>query len=662
MSTPSKLSYLLDSEHVQHFLSSLCNFLPHYVFWKDKNSVYLGCNENYARMIGLDSPEAIIGLRDTELPGNYFRLNAADFIDGDKQTIAGSPIVNKEYVMPQANGELCTFLVNKKAIYDHNGLVLGVLGFVTDITEQKKTALELLVAKQQAEDAAQEIRTKSDYIANISHDLRTPLNGVVGMSERLKRLNLDEKHQETIDCIIQGSHTLLSLVDDILNVARLEAGKLPVHHQHFNLKILIEEALSTITFAAQQKEITLKIDYAPETPLSFIGDANRIKRIVLNLLGNAIKFTDHGHIMVLVKEKSREGKLALLDLAVQDTGAGIPADKLAKIFDRFETGEDAARRSEKHGAGLGLTIVKEFIEGMGGNIHVESQEKTGSTFHCTLPLEIHFQKQRQSAWAEQFPDVRILMINDVLDRSKALLAEIGHEHLTTITSQKIIDLLEGHIESKDFNIIFISDSLTDLDAASLCHLLHENHRFSKAMKIVFGAAKTTEYEEYLKQQGGFATLVWQDSYIETLSSLAKYWQNWEYLQASQIGKLKELHAKILLVEDNPLNQKAISILLEDAGCEVCLASNGQEALDFSQHSHFDILFLDLGLPDMNGIEVARRIRERENGNCHLPIVALTGHVQNESKDSCIEAGMDWFLAKPLSVDALQAALARILLR
>lgn len=522
----------------QNILTNLCNFLPHYVFWKDTQSVYLGCNENFAKLVGLNSPEEIIGLTDARLPWPVQQHQIAAFLEGDRQTMQGKPLINNEEEAVIDNGHSIIVLVNKRAIYDDQGQLIGVLGVATDITEQKTAEQELLTAKQAAEQAASANQRQADFIANISHDLRTPLNGVIGMAERLKRLNQNPEYNETIECIVHGGHTLLSLVEDILNVAKLEAGKLLLQHEPFDLKELIDGAIATLIFTAQQKNLQLKVNYQEHTPHKFVGDPSRIKRVIMNLVGNAIKFTDHGYILVTVQELNRNGEQVRLQITVKDTGIGVPESKLNKIFERFETIK-TSYKTNKEGAGLGLTIVKEFIEGMGGHIRIESIEHVGTTFICELPLAL------QTA-----------------------------EHMSQLDQQ-----------------------------------------------LQISNTPQTDYK----------------------------------------ASLKALKAKILLVEDNYLNQKVVSILLEELGCQVTIVDKGKKALEAIAGQQFDLMLLDIGLPDIDGITVAILTRQHEAGKSHLPIVALTGHVLNKDRKVCLEAGMDWFLTKPISADTLEQCLARFLL-
>lgn len=663
MSTSAQLQPQSLQTQAQYILNNLSTFLPHFVFWKDVNSIYLGCNENYAQYLGLASPNDIVGLTDYELPGEYYRAHAEEFRAGDRRTMAGDPVNNQDYIAPLDNGGAAHYLVNKRAIYDERGLVIGVLGFVTDITEQKQNERELVAAKQQAERAALANRIQSEFIANISHDLRTPLNGVLGMAERLKRLNHDPQYQETIDCIIQGSHTLLSLVEDILNVAKLEAGKLPVHNEPFDLKHLIENALATITYTAQQKNVELKVDYSSQIPRQFIGDPNRIKRVIMNLLGNSIKFTDQGHVAVNVKALSQQGDQIQLRIDVQDTGAGIPRDKVAKIFERFETAEEGhSYKSSKHGAGLGLTIVKEFIEGLGGQIQVESEEQVGTTFSCELPLQVQSDQMQATTWAEQYPQVKVLVVDDNAKRGLALMAKIGIAQATHIDSKKVAELLQENSAVQNFQIILIDDEITLFGAVKLCQLFNQNHRFANTLKIAIGTNTDHTYRDNLQSNGFFTYLKRQADTQDVLAELTEQWHKWESLQSSGSTLLLNLNAKVLLVEDNALNQRVVSILLEELGCEVSVADKGAKAIDLVKNGNFDVLLLDIGLPDIDGITVAKMIREQEAGGTRLPIVALTGHVLNEDKNICLEAGMDWFLTKPISSDVLGQCLSKLLLK
>jgi PAS domain S-box-containing protein len=372
----------------EKFLKNITQVLPQYVFWKDIHSVYLGCNDNYAHLLGLSSPEDIVGKTDADLNWQPLGHMADFFQQGDQATLAGQAVTNQEEVLAFPDGKQLITLVSKQRIIDQDQ-VMGVVGYFTDITDIKKKEAELLQAKKEAE-AANAVnaanRAKSAFIANMSHDIRTPLTGMIGMANILTQELVRPQDIEIAKHLMDASHVLLNLLNEVVEISRLDSGHLPIRAVKFDLAKVIDQIFLLQKPSADQKQLAFTLSYDEHIPPYLIGDQSRVYRILLNLVGNAIKFTKVGGVQitaVLSKDAERD---VILRLMVKDTGIGIAEQDQPTVFSRF-TRLDAAYKGHYQGAGLGLSIVKQFIEELDGEIYLESQLGEGSLFTCVLPFK-----------------------------------------------------------------------------------------------------------------------------------------------------------------------------------------------------------------------------------------------------------------------------------
>ena len=364
------------------FLKNITRVLPQYVFWKDIHSVYLGCNKNYANLVGLESPEEMIGKTDNDLNWQPVGHTADTFQKGDQDTISGHPITNQEEILALPNGRTIITLVSKLPIID-NRKVIGIVGYFTDITELKNKEKELIKAKKQAE-AANE--AKSAFMTNISHDIRTPLTGMIGMTKILLKELKSKPGKEAAHHLMMAGNLLLDLLNEVIEVTKLAVENLPVYDLKFSMKEIINNVFTLEKPSAYEKKLELVVHYDKQIPPYVIGDQTRIHRILLNLVSNAIKFTQQGKVEIIAKLAKRKDKGVILKILVKDTGIGISVENQQIIFSRF-TRLEAAYKGNHKGFGLGLSIVKQFITEIEGEIYVDSEEGKGSVFTCVIPLK-----------------------------------------------------------------------------------------------------------------------------------------------------------------------------------------------------------------------------------------------------------------------------------
>lgn len=518
IATESQKTNLTDQIFFEHMLKSV----PYCIFWKNKDSVYLGSNNDFAKLLGFNFGKEIVGLTDADF--GWGKGEADLFREADIKVMEGDPYVNVEELLVRPDGTEITMLVSKVPVSNSEGDVIGILGISTDITSIKQTARELKEAKEKAELAN---KIKSEFIASMSHDLRTPLNVILGAAEvfRLKQHNLE--NEEFINAISQAGKNLLNLIEDVLNFAKLESGKFELHLEKVNFKKLVDDSVDMFKSQISQKGLKFDFSYDANISKTVIIDFMAIRRIIFNLLSNAIKFTDHGKISLELKMLEKCKDTIKLELTVKDTGIGIPEDRLNDIFQRFSRIQPSYK-SRYEGVGLGLNIVKQLLESLGGKISVQSQLGKGSKFVCVIPLK-----------------------------------------LPTPNNQAI-----------------------------------------------------------KKSDNGL--------------------ENVPY-------KTKNLQLKILLVEDDKLTQKIFKSFLEEFGCEIDVADSGAKALELSVNN-YDLIFMDLGLADINGLVVAETIRQRDKNKKQVPIIALTAHASKEDEQKCLEAGMNKFLTKPASYQNIKETL------
>jgi two-component system aerobic respiration control sensor histidine kinase ArcB len=514
------------------FLEALINEIPAAIFWKDKNSIFLGCNEHFAKFGSLSSPNEIIGKTDFDLP--WGKTEAELYIKDDKEVMESKKAkLNIEETQTLSNKKTITLLTNKiPLIIKETQEVVGVLGIYFDISSRKEMENHLEEAKNLAEAANQ---AKTEFLENMRHDIRTPLTGIVGFAEIIK-MESDNLHiKEYAENLVVSSYALLDLLSEVLEAARVSSGEIPKLTKKFNLQKSLQQIIDLHRAKAAQKNLSLSLDIDKSLPTFVIGDNVRIHRIILELISNALNFTDQGFVKLSVTLALRKDEKLILKLIVEDSGIGIPKEKQQDIYVQFKRLTPSYQGIYK-GAGLGLYVIKNFIDDLGGEIYVESEPGKGSRFTCLLSLK-----------------------------------------------EPLLD--------NDFGIE--EDIDTTLDK---------------------------QYETTYAQE----------------------------IKPPCMETVKRAH-HVLVVEDNPIAQKVAQSILNQMQCSSDTAENGKRALDLWKSNTYDLILMDIGLPDMDGYEITRHIRLQElTKNMHVPIIALTAHAGDENKKRCIDAGMNAVLTKPLT--------------
>ncbi|HLD16399.1 MAG TPA: ATP-binding protein [Coxiellaceae bacterium] len=482
----------------QIFLDTIVKHLPQYIFWKDNHSIYLGCNENYARLVGLHSPKEIVGKTDYDLPWSQEGDTAETFVSRDKAVLRGQPLVDVEQILSVAGGKKISVLINKVPIYDPSNRIIGILAVSADITEQKRIEQELMKAKEKAEIAN---RAKSDFIANMSHDFRTPLNAILGLSEALLLEEQNIKIRPFLEDIRTSGQVLLRLVDDVLNISQLEADNYPLHFTEVNIGELVNETLKQLKRQGEDKGLSFQIEFRTH-PLGIQTDPDVLKRILINLVTNSLKFTETGEIRVIIDlMRDKYGKTNL-EFVVSDTGIGIDPEYLDTIFERF-TRIDPSYKGRHSGIGLGLNIVRQLVEALGGTVSVQSQKGQGSVFTCRLPVEVRL--PRNQSLREEEP-TRFQVLELPRDKCRILLVE--DDAMGQRVAQMFLEKLGCEIDTVDsggraairaasrrYHLILMDIGLPDVDGLAVAEAIRESGGPNKDTPIIALTAHVTDKEK-----------------------------------------------------------------------------------------------------------------------------------------------------------------------
>ncbi|HEX5125758.1 MAG TPA: response regulator [Rhodocyclaceae bacterium] len=638
---------------------------------------------------GLDhlSPawERMLGFEDGELDDD--RVSWASLIHPDDVAAVKAAMIEHltgrskefqaEYRLRIKTGEWCWIATHGHVVSrSADGRALRMVGIHRNVTDRKGWEFELLRAKEEAESAS---RAKGDFLANMSHEIRTPMNGIIGMTELALDTQLDAEQRGYLQTVKSSAESLLSIINDILDFSKIEAGKLDLESIEFSLPAVISDAFKALALRGHQKGLELVFSIAPNVPHVLSGDPNRLRQVLMNLLGNAIKFTEAGEVEVTVQLLSRENHTARLQFDVRDTGIGIAAVQQDEVFGAFSQADTSTTR-RYGGTGLGLAICRRLVELMRGRVWLTSELGHGSTFYFTVEMGVVRDEVASEQIDPRFEGMTVLLADDNSASAREISRALSHWGfvVTVVTSgeEAAIALRQLAKSGEAFDLMLVDAKMPEPGGFGLPSRFHGEG--APCDRIIMMLTTDTQRNDAARcrQLGVRATVLKPASPNDLVDAirlaLTQVQESEELLGEFKVDAAAEAKAirkprEVLLVEDNPVNQTVATKVLERAGYAVTVAGDGQEAIEWYEKKRFDLILMDVQMPVLGGLDATKAIRAREARRSWamssrweaIPIIAMTAHVMQGDRERCLDAGMDDYVSKPIQPADLFAAIDRV---
>jgi PAS domain S-box-containing protein len=638
------------------------------IFQTTPDGRYLSVNSAMAQIRGYESPEELMAAGD-DLTRDVF-VDSARREEFKRLMEAHDIVEDFEYECYRRDGSKVWLSENARAVRNPARQILYYVGTVEDITARKLAEEELRRAEETARAANQ---AKSVFLATMSHEIRTPMNGIIGMTDLVLDTPLSPEVRSDLNMVKASADSLLTVINDVLDFSKIEAGKLDLESITFDLQQSLGEAMKPLAFRAHQKGLELVFEPTPQVPAAVVGDPVRLRQVLTNLVGNAIKFTDQGEILVQVDVEegmkptgNGSGSALCLRFSVSDTGIGIPADKQQSIFESF-TQADGSTTRKYGGTGLGLAICKRLVQMMGGNIWMESRSRgNGSVFHFTVRVGVAQESLPPAAPAdlEALREIPVLVVDDNATNRHLLIEMLrrwGMKPVAVDNGRLALQTLDERMQSgKALGLVLLDVHMPEMDGFAVAEQIQQ--RFdARPVKIIMLTSGGSSGDSARSRELGVSAFltkpILQAELLEAVRAVVapgtgKRQRQGQPRPASPVqsgssaGRIHPLH--ILLVEDNRVNQALAVKLIQKQGHSVEVANHGREALAMVEKSRFDLILMDIEMPEMDGFSATRAIREKEkaSGN-HVPIIAMTAHAMSGDRERCLAGGMDGYVSKPI---------------
>ncbi|MGQ9576232.1 MAG: response regulator [Thermoguttaceae bacterium] len=635
---------------------SLVENLPVHVLRKDLEGKFTFANQSFCQLLG-KPPEEILGKTDYD----FYPAELARKYRRDDRWVAETGQIFEDVEQYEKHGEIRYVQVMKSPVRDAAGQVVGTQVVFWDVTARKNAEEQLAQAKAAAEAAN---RAKSTFLASMSHEIRTPLNAILGMTELVLDTPLSAEQREYLGVVRESGESLLSLVSDVLDFSKIEAGKLDIDQRLFDLHEGLGDTLRALAPRAHRKGLELACRIGPGVPELAIGDPTRLRQVIVNLVGNAIKFTDQGEVVVEVDCQSRTDTEVVLHFWVADTGIGIPEQMQQTIFGAFVQGDTTMTR-RYGGTGLGLAIASRLVELTGGRIWLESQPGRGSTFHFTTRLGLPPHEAPPARRVPATHGTRVLVVDDNATSRRIveqMLREWQMEPAVAASASEALERLRRAQQAgRPYELIVADANMPQTDGFTMLQQLRRDADPTAPVIMMLASGDRPGDISRCEQLGVSAYVLKPIKPSELLDailvSLGMGQPEEDRVEAAAPPRLAR-PLRILLVEDSLVNQKLVKALLQRQGHTVVVANDGQEAVAAFQAQPFDLVLMDIQMPQMDGLEATAAIRraEKKKGT-HVPIIAMTAHAMHGDRQRCLEAGMDEYLAKPIRAQRLFEAIA-----